>query len=144
MRIQDILDKTQRNLITIGPEETAAAAAAVLAANNIGALAVCDPAGRMVGIRSERDIVHGLSKRGGEVSRIKVCELMTAKVVTCGPQDDVGDTMSVMSERHFRHIPVLVGGCPAAMISSRDVMEALLEKTAAQRNVFANAYEMVR
>ena len=69
---------------------------------------------------------------------------MTAKVVTCGPQDDVGETMAVMAKRHFRHIPVLVDGRPTAMISSRDVVEALLEKTEAQRDIFANAYEMVR
>lgn len=144
MRIEDLLLKTHRNLITIGPDETAAAAAAVLAANNIGALPVCNSAGRLLGILSECDIVQGLSERGGDIARVKVSGLMSPKVVTCGPRDDVGETMSVMSERHFRHIPVLVEGRPSAMISSRDVMEALLEKTEAQRDVFANAYEMVR
>lgn len=144
MQIEDLLHKTQRNLITIDPDETAEAAAEVLTTNNIGALPVCDRDGRLVGILSERDIVNGLSKRGGDIAGVKVSELMSPKVVTCGPQDDVGDTMSVMSERYFRHIPVLVDGRPSAMISSRDVMEALLEKTEAQRDVFANAYEMVR
>ncbi len=144
MRIEDILHKTHRNLITIAPEETAETAAKVLAANNIGALPVCDRDGRLVGILSERDIVHGLSERGGGIAAVKVSELMSPRVVTCSPRDDVGKTMAVMSERYFRHIPVLVDGRPSAMISSRDVMEALLEKTEAQRDVFANAYEMVR
>ncbi len=144
MRIEDILHKTHRNLITIAPEATAATAAEVLAANNIGARPVCDRGGRLVGILSERDIVRGLSERGGDIAGVKVSELMSPKVVTCGLRDDVGETMSVMSERYFRHIPVLVDGRPSAMISSRDVMEALLEKTAAQRDIFANAYEMVR
>jgi CBS domain-containing protein len=144
VQIQDLLHKTHRNLITIDPDETAEAAAEVLTTNNIGALPVCDRDGRLVGILSERDIVHGLSKRGGGIAGVQVSELMSPKVVTCGPRDDVGNTMAVMSEGHFRHIPVLVEGRPAAMISSRDVMEALLEKTEAQRDVFANAYEMVR
>ncbi len=144
MRIEDLLHKAHRNLITIDPDETAEAAAEVLTANNIGALPVCDRGGRLVGILSERDIVHGLSEHGGDIAGVKVSELMSPKVVTCGPRDDVGATMSVMSERYFRHIPVLEDGRPSAMISSRDVMEALLEKTEAQRDVFANAYEMVR
>ena len=144
MRIEDILHKTHRNLITIDPGETAEAAAEILTANNIGALPVCDRDGRLVGIISERDIVNGLSKSGGDIAGVKVSELMSPKVVTCGPRDDVGNTMAVMGEGHFRHIPVLVEERPAAMISSRDVMEALLEKTEAQRDVFANAYEMVR
>ncbi len=70
MRIEDLLLKTHRNLITIAPDETAATAAEVLTANNIGALPVCDPAGRLVGILSERDIVHGLSECGGDIARV--------------------------------------------------------------------------
>ncbi len=49
-----------------------------------------------------------------------------------------------MSERPFRRIPVPVKGRLSATIGSREVMEALLRKTEAQREVFANAYEMVR
>jgi CBS domain-containing protein len=144
MRIKDIMNETDRDLITVGPDETARAASEILTSNNIGAVVVCDGAGRMIGILSERDIVHGLSERGSDVSRVAVAELMTAEVVTCGPGDDVGDTMSMMNAHHIRHLPVLVDGRPAAMVSSRDLMEALLEETEKQRDIFANAYEMVR
>lgn len=144
MRIKDIISETNRDLITISPDETAQAASGILTSNNIGAVVVCDRLGRMVGILSERDIVHGLSERGSEISGVTVAELMTAEVITCGLEDDVGDIVSIINAHHFRHLPVLVDGHPAAMVSSRDVMEAFLGTTEKQRDIFANAYEMVR
>lgn len=144
MKIKDILLRKNNALITIGPDDTVRKASDVLAANNIGALPVYDHFGALVGIISERDIARGLSERGGEIDRSYVSELMSADVITCDPGDDVDLTMSVLSARHIRHIPVLVDGRLTAMISSRDVMEAVLEETLAQRNALANAYEMVR
>lgn len=144
MKIEDFLLKKNRALITVSPDDTIETAVHALSSNNIGALVVCDPAGELVGIISERDVARGLSEKGCDVSGAKVAELMSRNVFTCVPEDDANETMSTMSKQRVRHIPVLVDGRPSAMISSRDMMEVALEETKAQRDVLANAYEMIR
>ena len=144
MLIEDLLRKKSAALITVGPDDTAGTVADLITTNNIGALPVCDADGALVGIISERDIVRGLSKRTDGAHEIKVSDLMTSDVVTCMSSDDATETMAVMGKHHFRHILVVENGRLTAIISSRDVMEATLEDTMAQRNTMANAYEMVR
>lgn len=144
MRIEDLLRKKSAALITVGPDDTVGTVADLITTNNIGALPVCDTQGALVGIISERDIVRGLSERTDGTHEIKVSDLMTSDVMTCVPGDDAVETMAVMGKNHFRHIPVVENGRLTAIISSRDVMEATLEDTTTQRNILANAYEMVR
>ncbi len=144
MKIKDILLRKNNALITVGPDDSVRKAADVLTAYNIGALPVYDHVGALVGIISERDIARGLSERGGGIDQFDVSALMSSDVITCDPEDDVEMAMSVLSARHIRHIPVLVDGRLTAMISSRDVMEAVLEETRAHRDTLAIAYEMVR
>jgi len=144
MKIEDFLLRKNRALITVGPNDTIETAVHALSANNIGALVVCDAAGGLVGIISERDVTRGLAEKGCDVRDARVSELMSRNVITCVPGDDVNEIMSTMSTQRIRHIPVLVDGRPAAMISSRDMMEVALEEAKAQRDTLANAYELVR
>ncbi len=144
MQIEDIVHDNQRELITVGPETTVGDAVAALATNNIGALPVCDGDGIMVGILSERDIVRELSARGPELLALRVVDVMTSDVFSCTPEDDSGDAMEVMQANRFRHIPVVADGRPVAMISTRDLMGAVLNETRQQRQTLAVAYELVR
>tara|TARA_Y100000294_G_C8506151_1_gene316800 strand:- start:382 stop:816 length:435 start_codon:yes stop_codon:yes gene_type:complete len=144
MQIAELLSHKSKDLVTVGPGDSIRTAAEALSTNNIGALPVCDAGGNLVGILSERDIVHGYAVRGGDIDDIQVADSMSREVVTCVPEDDVNKTMLVMSENHFRHIPVLENGRLSAIVSSRDIMEAVLEEAKTQRNVMAEAYKMVR
>ncbi len=132
------------DLLTINPDATAREVATVLSTNNIGALPVCDGDGNLVGIISERDIVHGFAERGADVESLIVADLMTRDVITCAPGNDIGDTLEVMNEKKIRHLPVLDGGRLTAIVSFRDVMAAVLERTRQERTTMAMAYEMVR
>jgi len=144
MQITDLNLKHDKNLVTIDPAAAVSKAAAVLDGHNIGALPVCAPSGNLVGIISERDIVRGLSEKGQDVNGLTVADLMTHDVITCKPGDDVNEIMSVMDERRIRHIPVIEGSRLSAIVSSRDVMGALLEETKTHCETLGLAYEMVR
>lgn len=144
MQIEDILLGKHKGLITVSPEASVADAVETLATNNIGAVPVADAEGALVGIISERDIVRCIAERGREIQLVAIGEVMTKDVITCAPQDDVSETMGVMNERSIRHIPVIEDGRATTMISSRDVMGAVLEETREQRRTLAVAYELVR
>ncbi len=135
MRVKDILAAKKGTLVTNRPEDTVEAAAVLLTNNNIGALPVRDGNGDLVGVISERDIVRGFAKQGGRFQELKVKDLMTRKVVTCEPEDDVKDAMRLMSDRHIRHLPVIADDKLCGIISSRDVMESRFEQARMEHNV---------
>lgn len=123
MKVSTILAKKGNKLITIAPEQSVKEAVALFAQHNIGAVVVLDAADALVGIVSERDVVRQLNHRDDLLSQ-PVKELMTARVITCVPQDDLMSVASVMTERRFRHLPVVEKGKLLGIISIGDVLKA--------------------
>lgn len=136
MHIHEILDKTDRKLITARPEDTVETAASRLANNNIGACPVRDESGALVGVLSERDIVRAFAEKGGKVTLLRVRDLMTRDVAVCRPADTVREAKELMTRRHIRHLPVVDGdGGVIAMLSMRDIIECSLEQAQMEMNV---------
>lgn len=123
MKVSTILAKKGNKLITIAPEQSVKEAVALFAQHNIGAVVVLDAADALVGIVSERDVVRQLNHRDDLLSQ-PVKELMTVRVITCVPQDDLMSVASVMTERRFRHLPVVEKGKLLGIISIGDVLKA--------------------
>ena len=71
---------------------------------------------------SERDIVRALHSEGAGVRDRLVSELMTDEVVTCSPREQVDYMMAVMTQKRFRHAPVVESGKLAGIISIGDVV----------------------
>ena len=144
MLISELPLNDHEDLAFVGPDEAVSTVATILSEGNIGALPVCNQSGGLVGILSERDIVHGLCRHGNLLGDMKVSDLMSADVVTCQLGDEVNEIMQVMNQRGFRHLPVLDGIRLHSIVSSRDVMAAMLEETATNFRTMGLAYEMVR
>jgi CBS domain-containing protein len=128
MNVHTILRNKGKSVVTIHPDATVERAVAVLRLRGIGALVVSDDGENVVGILSERDIVHGLGSHGVGLLERRVEELMTKTVVTCGPHDRVADLMALMTERRIRHLPVLRNGKLAGLISIGDVVKNRLDE----------------
>ena len=135
MTVRTLLEGQHERLITCTPENTIAAVAAVLAENRIGAMPVIGGGGDLVGIISERDVVHGVARFDVEALAMAVRELMTSDVAVCGPDDPVKDVMALMSRRHIRHLPVVEGGRVRSMLSQPDVMQSRLDETRLEADV---------
>lgn len=123
MKVSTILAKKGNKLITIAPEQPVKEAVALLSQHNIGAIVVLDEAAALIGILSERDVVRQLRHRDDLLNQ-PVKELMTAKVITCVPQDDLMSVAHVMTEHRFRHMPVVEQGKLLGIISIGDVLKA--------------------
>jgi CBS domain-containing protein len=123
MNIARILATKGMNVITIRPEQSIGEAIALLAKHNIGALVSVDEAGKPVGILSERDIVRAAAKNEQVFSQT-VSELMTKNVIVGMPQDDLRAVAHTMTERRFRHLPIMDEGKLIGIVSIGDVVKA--------------------
>jgi len=127
MTVATILATKGRDVVTIEPSATLAAAARLLAEKRIGAVLILGADRRIVGILSERDIVRAIGERGADVLGEPVSVAMTRKVSTCNETELVYSIMERMSAGKFRHIPVVDQGQPVGMISIGDVVKHRLQ-----------------
>ena len=122
MRVSDILRSKGTTVCTIGPGATIGDAVAALDQFGIGAIVVSADGTSVDGILSERDIVRAMSRQDGPLGDLPVSELMTGNVVTCSPSDQVDYMMSLMTQRRFRHVPVVESDQLAGIVSIGDVV----------------------
>jgi CBS domain-containing protein len=115
---------------TIGPTQMVVDALKVMAEKNVGALPVVRD-GQVVGVFSERDYARKLVLKGRSSIGTPVDAVMSAPVITVGPQDSIDQCMGIMTDSHLRHLPVVENGQLLGLLSIGDlVKEAIAEQTA--------------
>lgn len=134
MKLQDVIKNKGNGVVTITPESTVADLVALMAEHNIGAVVVSADGHHIDGIVSERDIVRRLADVGGGIVDGTVRELMVGDVVTGTPDDPIEDTAHVMTDRRVRHIPIVVDGELAALVSIGDVVKFRIDQLTDERN----------
>ena len=124
MKVMRLLATKTGDVISVRPEQTIREAIALLSEHNIGALVVV-PAGeeKPVGILSERDVIRRATA-DENLFGTPVETIMTREVITGMPQDDLYSVMHTMTERRFRHLPVMDEGKLIGIISIGDVLKA--------------------
>jgi CBS domain-containing protein len=123
MRIGEIVrSKPSQDVVTIAPDAGVRDLVAKLAEHNIGALIVSSDGTSLDGIVSERDVVRHMHTDGTVINNV-VSAIMTEVVETCSLDDDLDDVMQTMTERRFRHIPVVQDGALVGIISIGDVVK---------------------
>ncbi|MEQ1888880.1 MAG: CBS domain-containing protein [Alphaproteobacteria bacterium] len=132
MFVADILRDKGGEVISVGPEDSALSAARTLSKRGIGSVLVRAAGGEILGILSERDLVHGLAREAGAVLHCRVRDLMTVDVVTCAPGDTLHSVMEAMTHGRFRHIPVVENGRLLGIVSIGDVVKNRLAETQAE------------
>ena len=123
MTVATILARKGVKVVTVRPDQTLREALAVLAQHSIGALVVVNATGELVGILSERDIVRE-AVRNERFFELPVSQIMTKNVITGQPRDDLDAVARTMTNKRFRHLPVLDGGKLVGVISLGDVVKA--------------------
>lgn len=123
MTVSTILAAKGRDVVTIEPSASLAAAAKLLAEKRIGAVLILGADRRIVGILSERDIVRALAERGAGALEEPVSRTMTRKVSTCTERETVSSIMERMTDGKFRHMPVVDQARLVGMVSIGDVVK---------------------
>ncbi len=137
MRISDVLRGKGDAVVTIGPDETVQRLLECLAEHQVGALVVSEDGRRVAGIVSERDIVRHLHSHGAQLLNSPVREIMTSQVHMCDPHTAVDDLMVMMTDRRVRHVPVLVDGELAGIVSIGDVVKHRIGELQSERDHLA-------
>lgn len=110
-----------RGFVRIGPMEPVAAAARLMKRHNLGALPVCDEAGRVRGILTDRDIVTRCVAADMDAGETPVREIMSRGVACCQADDELTSAVAVMAGRQLRRLPVLRDGKAVGMLSLGDL-----------------------
>jgi predicted transcriptional regulator len=143
MSIESILRHKGTEVATIRPEASIKSAADWLRARNIGALVVTSGQA-VLGLVSEREIVHALSRYGDTAASMPVNEIMRSGVITVSPDASVNRVMTLMTRHRVRHMPVLRDGKLAGIISIGDVVKHRLEDLELETTVLRDLYIAAR
>ena len=126
---QLLAGKPANAIYAVQPDQTVIEALEIMATRNIGAMLVIQDE-RLVGIFSERDYARIGILQGRKAKSTPVSEVMTPDVYTVTPQQTIEDCMKIMSERHFRHLPVKNGEQVLGILSISDIVTAIMREQA--------------
>src|SRR5712671_1901687 len=139
-------------VVTAQPAENVALAAQRMRERRVGSVVVIDHDDRAIGILTERDMIR-LAAAGSDASTAKVSEWMTADPDTIGPGVEARAAFASLSERGYRHIPVVDAGAVAGqaggqklvgIVSMRDLMRvAMIQPADAQAHEVPKGLEGV-
>jgi len=111
---------------SVGPDTSVTECVRLMTASKIGALIVLDSK-RLIGIFTERDALNKVLAGGLNPSNTKVSEVMTKDPYCIPPTTTVGDAMKLITERRFRHLPIVDNGNVLAVVSSGDLTHWLVQ-----------------
>lgn len=123
MKLKDIIKTKGTTVFSIHPEKSVRDAVDMLVRYKIGAVLVMEDA-RPVGIFTERDTLRVVASDAGRLGEILIEAVMTTDLIVGDPEDDVEIAMHVMTEKRIRHLPVLVDGSLAGMVSIGDLVKS--------------------
>jgi CBS domain-containing protein len=124
--VSELFKNRPNTLWSVKPEDTVYEAIKVLAEKGIGAVMVLEN-GKLTGIFSERDYTRKIALEGRNSKETKVRDIMTANVFVVTPQTRTRECMALMSEKKFRHLPVVDGDTIVGMLSIRDLMDDIIK-----------------
>lgn len=127
MRIDDTIEtllkqKSFNKVLPLDPDQTVYEALQIMAQYDVGCLIVCRD-GRLVGIFSERDYARKGILHGHMSKETLVRDMMTSPVMFVTPEHTVDDCMNLMTQHHFRHLPVLERDKVIGMVSIGDLVK---------------------
>ena len=129
MLVHQILkSKADDAVVTVKPGTSMREAAEVLATRKIGTVVISEDGVSAQGILSERDIVRELAQRGAGILTETVDGYMTSQLVTCTRDASADAVLSTMTEKRFRHMPVVEDGQMVGLITLGDVVKARLSE----------------
>lgn len=123
MTIAAILSMKGDSVVTIGPDATVLEAMRLLMEHRIGGVVVVrDDA--PVGILTERDVLRLGAEDPDQLATRTVESAMTRELITARPEEGLHRCMEVMTDNRIRHLPIIVDGKLAGIVSIGDVVNA--------------------
>ena len=132
MLVSQILKDKGDLVFTASPNDTVTKAAGLLYERKVGAMVVVDADGSVVGILSERDIVRIIAEQGEASLATPISLCMSSDVLFAQPNETVDALLARMTDRRVRHLPVVVGGKLAGIVSIGDLVKHKISEAIAE------------
>ncbi len=132
--VRHLLEVKGPDVWSITPDASVYDALRMMADKGVGALLVMEN-DKLAGIISERDYARKVILMGKTSKETLVSEIMSTRLFTIHPDQTVEEAMEVMSHRHVRHLPVVVGDEVFGVISIGDVVNNIIHR---QRETIKN------
>lgn len=128
MVLKTILKHKPPGFISVHAEMPVGNVVELLAKKNIGAVLIVEN-GELIGILSERDVVRSLSAHPNTTLSLTAGALMTRNPITTSPDTTVEVALEIMTNGHFRHLPVMEHGRLIGLVSIGDVVKARIDQS---------------
>ena len=130
MNLKDVLAVKGHRVVTVSAKSSVADAIRAMHAEKVGAVLVPDAEGCPVGIFSERDLVRLYADGDRDFDALALETRMTCSVVVGRLSMSVDEALGLMTERRFRHLPVVQNGKLLGLVSIGDLVKVKLSETA--------------
>ena len=133
LTVRQLLDRKSSGIYSIRPDASVLEALELMAREDISSVLVTE-GDALKGIFTERDYARKVILRGRNSRDTVIRELMTSNLITITPDQTIADCMSIMTDRHIRHLPVLEDGKVVGLISIGDVVKSIISDQEATIN----------
>ena len=130
MNLHDVLAAKGHRVVTVPAKSSVADAIRAMHAEKVGAVMVPDAEGCPVGIFTERDVVRLYADGDRDLDTLAVEARMTCSVVVGRLSMSVDEALGLMTERRFRHLPVIDDGKLLGLVSIGDLVKVKLSEAA--------------
>lgn len=125
--VKQILRVKGKSVWKVSKDATVLEALRLMAEKGTGSVVVMN-GDKVGGIFTERDFARKVGLYEIKPSEIKVGDVMTSELITIGMDDSVNEVMTLMTEKHIRHLPVIENGQLVGIISIGDVVKDIIEE----------------
>ena len=125
--VSQIMERKGGQVVSVTRSSPVLEAIRVMAEHHIGAVLVME-GDQLLGIASERDYARKVILQGRSSHDTPVAVIMSSPVVCVGPHDSIAECMSIMTEKHIRHLPVVEGERVIGVVSIGDLVKEMIEE----------------
>ena len=125
--VKEILDQKGHDFISVPANTTVCNAIMMMVDRDIGSVLVMDN-GELKGLFTEKEFARRLADDCATSAGITVGEVMVSTVPTVSPTQSINHCMSLMTDKHIRHLPVVVEGKVVGIVSIGDLVKAVISE----------------
>ena len=138
MQLKQLLEKKGAGAVTLAQSVSVGEAIRTMYQHRVGSVLIASGSGTPLGIFTERDVMRLCAEGKSDFDELSVKDHMTTELVLGKPEDQVTEVLGIMTEKRFRHMPVVQDGQIVGIVSIGDLVKAKLEETVQEAETLRN------